>query len=89
MGAEDGNIALYSHTRGKNQVVSKLLEQIDKCGKKTDGLRLVIAHCNNINLADKFKAAAEKAFQFSEILIVPTKGLSSVYTDDQGIVIAF
>jgi DegV family protein with EDD domain len=90
MGADgNGNIALFSHTRGRNQIVGKLLEQIDKCGKKTDGLRLVIAHCNNLNLADKLKASLEAAYHFKEVLIVPTKGLSSVYADDKGIIIAF
>jgi DegV family protein with EDD domain len=90
MGADgNGDIALFSHVRGPHKIVDKLLDQIGKSGKKTEGLNLVIAHCNNQALADKLKMAAEKAYHFKQIFIVPTKGISSVYANEKGIVIAF
>jgi fatty acid-binding protein DegV len=90
MGADkDGNIALFSHARGLNQIVDKLADTIEKSGKKTEGQSMVITHCNNPTLAQKLMTAIQNRYRFKEILIVPTRGISSVYANDKGIVMAF
>lgn len=90
MGSDsDGNIALYEKVRGTKQLVDKLLGLIEKSGKNTAGERLVISHCNNPDLADKLLLEIESRFRFKEIFVVPTGGLSSLYTDDKGVVLAF
>jgi DegV family protein with EDD domain len=90
MGSDgDGNIALYSHARSQNQIVQKLTDMIAKSGKNTEGESMVIAHCNNPTLAEQLFEAIKQRYHFKEVLVVPTCGLSSVYTYDQGIVIAF
>lgn len=48
-----------------------------------------ITHCNNPSLADKLRAVIENRYHCKEILVVPTRGLSSTYASDKGIVIAF
>lgn len=90
MGSDgDGNIALYDKFRGAKQMIEKLLTLIESSGKKTDGENLVISHCNNGDLAKSLGNAIEQKYHFKEIFIVPTGGLSSLYTDDKGIVMAF
>lgn len=90
MGSDgDGNIALYSHARGQKQIVEKLLHFIEKSGRSTDGESMVITHCNNSGLADMLLSAIRTRFHFNEILVVPTRGLSSMYANDKGIVMAF
>ena len=90
MGADgNGNISLFSHARGDDQIVTKMTDTITKSGKKTGGQNVVITHCNNPTLAEKLKASIQKNFDFSRILVVPTKGLSSVYANDKGIIMAF
>jgi len=49
----------------------------------------VITHCNNLSLAEKLKEMIETRYSFKEILIVATRGISSVYANEGGIVMAF
>ena len=85
----NGNIALHAHARGENQIIEKLADTIQKSEKNTDGESIVITHCNNSGLAQKLMDVIKKRYFFKEILIVPTKGLSSMYADNKGIIIAF
>ena len=90
MGADaDGNISLFSHVQGWKQVVRKLADTIEKDGRKTDGQSLVITHCNNPSLAEELKAEIERRYRFAEILVLPTRGLSSLYANEKGIIMAF
>lgn len=85
----NGNIALFSHARGQDQVVQRLAETVAKSKKETRGQDLVITHCNNPGLAARLKDAIERAYHFRKVWVVPTGGLSSVYADNKGVVIAF
>ena len=90
MGADDnGDIALFEKARGIRSMLKSLLSLIDKSGRKTQGESLVISHCNNSELAEELSYEINKRFQFKEIFVIPTGGLSSLYTDDKGIVMAF
>lgn len=44
---------------------------------------------NNYERANKLKIEIEKKCSFKDIIIVKTGGLSSIYCDNQGIIIAF
>lgn len=88
MGADrDGHIALYSHARGEKQIIEKLADTIGKSGREVK--KIVIAHCNNPTLAEKLKETINKRYNFKDILIVPTRGISTIYANDKGIVMAF
>ena len=84
-----GNIALYAKPRGTKQMLEKLVSLIKSSEKPTSGERVVISHCNNPSLAQQLSSAIKQSFDFKEILVVPTRGLSSFYADDQGIIMAF
>lgn len=88
MGADgDGNIALFSHARGEKQILEKLADTIEKSGREVKSI--VIAHCNNPGLAEKLMETIKRRYHFKDILIVPTRGISSIYANDKGIVMAF
>ena len=90
MGADgNGNISLFSHVQGWKQVVKKLADTIEKDGRATEGQSLVITHCNNPSLAEELKAEIEQRYRFSEILVLPTRGLSSLYANEKGVIMAF
>lgn len=90
MGSDkDGNISLFSNARGQKQIVEKLANTIEKSGRNTRGESMVIAHCNNPELAGKLRDLIEKRYHFKEIFVVPTRGISSVYANDKGIIMAF
>jgi fatty acid-binding protein DegV len=85
----DGNVALFSHARGQKQAVEKLADTIEKSGKNTEGETLVIAHCNNISMAERLKELIAVRYAFRDIWIVATRGISSMYASDKGIIMAF
>jgi DegV family protein with EDD domain len=90
MGADGaGNIALFSHGRGRKQIIDRLVGTIAESGKNTADGSAVITHCDNIEFAAELAEAIHCRHQFKEVLVLPTGGLSSVYTDEKGIVMAF
>ncbi len=90
MGADgDGNIALFSHARGEKQIVEKLANTVAESGRETEDACMVIAHCNNLRLAEKLKDVIKSRYHFRDILIVPTRGISTVYANDKGIIISY
>ncbi len=90
MGADgDGNISLFSHVQGWKQVVRKLADTIQNDGRSTEGQSLVITHCYNPELAEQLRAEVERRYAFSEILVLPTRGLSSLYANEKGVIMAF
>jgi DegV family protein with EDD domain len=90
MGSDgDGNIELFSHARGQKQIIDKLADTIRSSGRETDGQSLVIAHCNNPGLAEKLTEAIRSRYRFRDILVVPTRGISTVYANNRGVIMAF
>lgn len=90
MGSDgDGNIVLFGNARGEKQVIRKLTDTIEQSGRKTDGESMVITHCNNPGLAEKLMDAIKSRYHFRDIVIMPTNGISSVYANDKGIIMAF
>ena len=84
-----GNIAMHGNSRGTNQMINKIMTYIKNSGRNTGEENMVISHCNNPGLAERVSAAVKQQFDFKEIIIVPTGGISSVYAADQGIIMAF
>ncbi|HOV69100.1 MAG TPA: DegV family protein [Clostridia bacterium] len=90
MGSDgDGNIALYSKARGQNQIIETMADTIKKSGRETKGQDMVIAHCNNQSLAEKLSNVIKSRYNFANILIVRTRGISSMYANIGGVIMAF
>jgi DegV family protein with EDD domain len=85
----EGTITLLDKARGSKRAIRKL---VDKIGEKGDNLEervLGIAHCNALEKAEYIKEQAAKKYNFREIIIVETAGISTVYANEGGIVLAF
>lgn len=90
MGSDgNGNIALFSHGRGQKQIIDRLADTIEKSGRLTDGESMVITHCNNPGLAETLMNVLKSRYNFKEIFIIPTRGISSMYANEKGIIIAY
>ncbi len=85
----NGNIALHGKARGENRMIEHLMGFIEKSNKRTENESLVLAHSNNLGLAERISSRIRERFGFKSIYIVPTGGLSSLYADDKGIILAF
>lgn len=86
---DDGTIRLVEKTRGKKRAFNRLVEIIGEQGDKLEEKILGIAHCNAPEKAEKLKSKIEELYNFKDIIIVETAGLSSAYANDGGIIIAF
>ena len=87
--SNDGEIDIFGKLRGSKNLAGKLLDCIAECKRKIDGNDLVISHCNNPSLANAVKDKAREMFNFGRIIILETKGLSTLYACDKGIILSF
>lgn len=86
---EKGDIAMYSKARGTQNAITKLVETIGEHCKDTKDKILAITHCNNEVQALRVKKLAKEKYSFKDIFIVKTGGLSSMYANEGGVIIAF
>ena len=70
------------------QALSKMVEIMSKDAAHA-GKLLAIAHCNCLERAFQLKEMVRKSCHFSDILITETGGISTVYANDGGIVVAY
>lgn len=89
MGADNGEIILMDKARGSAKAFARMLEMIKDNAKQAESKILAISHVNNPDRANWLKSEIEKVCQFKEVIVVQTGGLSSLYCDNQGIIVAF
>lgn len=84
-----GEISLFEMNRGFKKSLSKLADAIGNVGENLEEKTLVISHANGLEKAEEFKKKVSLLYNFKEILVIHTKGLSTGYADNGGIVVAF
>jgi DegV family protein with EDD domain len=84
----DGNIGLVDKARGSNKAFKKLVEIIGETGIKFEERIVAISHANALQKALDLKENLKK-YNFKDIIIVETKGLSTGYVNDGGVIVAF
>jgi len=86
---KEGTITKLDQARGISRallLMAKLIEQdVIDAGEKILG----IAHCNNSERAEFIKEEILKRVPFKDCFIVNTGGISSLYANDGGIIIAY
>lgn len=88
MGAEDGTIIKLGQVRGMKKAINSMIDHAIKECHDRENKDLVIAHCNCYQRALDAKAEIEKKAKFRSITIVNTRGVSSLYAGDGGVIIA-
>lgn len=88
-GTEDGNINMVESVRGYKKAFIRFADIIGEQGEKLEDKVIGIAHCNCLERAEEFKRELLKRYKFKDIIIVETAGLSSVYANQGGIIVAF
>lgn len=87
-GAPDGNIVALEKVRGSKKAFKRLVELIDETGVKFEERIVAISHANALQKALDLKEDLKK-YNFKDIIIVETKGLSTAYVNDGGVILAF
>ncbi len=85
----EGKIQLLKKARGGNRAVQALADIVRDLVHNEEDIVLAISHCENLERAELLKKEIEKRCNFKEILILPTRGLSGLYVDYKGIIMAF
>ena len=84
----EGVICQLGQARGMNKALDKLVQNVVEKTKNTENRILGISHCNCPARAELVKEKLEKLAKFKDILILNTAGVSTMYANDGGIMIA-
>ena len=88
MGAIDGTIILVDKARGSKRAFKKLVQIISETGVNFEERVLAISHADALQKAIDLREEL-KSLNFKDIVIVQTKGLSTGYVNDGGVIISF
>lgn len=90
MGAtKEGMITQLDQGRGMKKALSKMVDIIAENVKEPQEKVLAIAHCNNLERAELVKKEIENKIPFKDVTIAETAGVSTLYANDGGIIIAY
>ncbi len=87
MGAEKGTIIQRSQTIGIKKALSKLAELAAAEVKNPGERRLIITHCNAPDRAELVKKLILAKAAFRECIIMDTRGVSSMYANEGGVIV--
>ena len=88
MGADNGTIIKLDQARGIQKALQRMAEIAVKEAGTTKDKRLVIAHCNNRARAEYVRDLICSKAQFKDVVITDTCGVSTVYANDGGVILA-
>lgn len=86
---DKGEIQLVTKARGIKKALSGLANMVEEKVKIHPQFPVVITHCNNLSQAEILKDLLEKRFDLKEIYIFPMHGLTTYYSNDKGLLMAF
>lgn len=85
----DGILELKDRARGETQAIEKLFAIIKRDAVNMTESVLAITHVNAKGKAEALCDKIKSIFSFQEVVVFQASGLSTVYADDGGIVLAF
>lgn len=89
MGSTDiGSIQQLGQARGMNKALESMVEKMLSVTKNCEEKVLAISHCNCPERAKRVRERIEKLARFKKIVIVDTAGVSSMYANDGGVILA-
>ena len=81
-----GQIIQLGQTRGINRAVLKMIDTLVDEVKNPEGKLVAISHCNCPARAEMAKNEILKRISVKDVIILDTKGISSMYASDGGII---
>ena len=89
IGTRDGVIQKAAQARGMKKALAKMVEHMGSEGRDLAGRQFVISHCNCYEKAVYVKELIKKHLHAEDVDIVDTKGVSSLYACDGGIIVSY
>lgn len=89
MGADKGTIFQMGQGIGMKKAITRMVEKIADTIKEAERKRIVISHCNARERAETVRQLLGAKTRCGEFLIMDTAGISSMYANDGGVIVAF
>ena len=89
IGTRDGVIQKAAQARGMKKALAKMVEHMGSEGRDLTRRQFVISHCNCYERAVYVKELIKKHLHAEAVDIVDTKGVSSLYACDGGIIVSY
>ena len=87
-GTKEGTIYQIGQARGMKKALVKLVDTLVGEVEHPENKILAIAHCNCKARADDVRKMIEEKIQVRDVIILDTKGISSMYASDGGIIVS-
>ena len=85
---EIGAIQQLGQARGMNKALESMVTKMLSVTKNCEEKVLAISHCNCPERAKRVKEKVEQLAHFKKIIVVNTAGVSSMYANDGGVILA-
>lgn len=89
LAADKGTIVQIGQGIGMKKALNKLVDVIVKNGGELSKKRIIITHCNNVKRAEEVMRMLQAKVDAPNIKIMATRGLSSLYANDGGIIVTY
>lgn len=86
-GDQNGVIYQIGQARGMKKALTKMVDAVVKEAEKPEEKILAIAHCNCYERALEVKKLILDRISVKEVIVVDTRGISSTYASDGGIIV--
>lgn len=89
MGAtSEGDIVQLDQARGINKALMKMVDAVVNDAQHVETKTLAVSHCNCQERAEMVKEALLERLAVQDVFVLDTQGVSSMYANDGGIIIA-
>ena len=89
LAGKEGEIVKLDQARGLERALKKMVDMIVEDVKEATTKTLAIAHCNHPARAEEVRKMIMSKVPFKECMIVNTGGVSTMYANEGGIVVAY
>ena len=87
MAGDKGIIVQRGQSIGMKKALGKMAEMMAEKVVNPEDRRLIISHCNALQRAEMFKETLLSKIKVKECLIMDTRGISSMYANDGGVIV--
>ena len=85
---KEGLICQLDQARGMNKALDKMIRNMLSRTKDCEHRILAISHCNCPERARAMKEKIEQLATFKKVILIDTAGVSSMYANDGGVIMA-
>lgn len=86
-GTQEGTIEQLAQVRGINKALVKMVEILVQQAEHTEERILAISHCNCPERAQMVKDAILEKIKVKDTIVMDTRGISSMYASDGGVIV--